>query len=168
MRLLPHKSFCISLLSQTSLLYHRPLRGLAGFFLVSIHRTERGSQFPPVAPIPGPAANCELCWTSPWFLTSAITRLCEDLVARTAGRLDTHRRLTLLRLKSMKSQAAIPGCLLSAKPTISHDTPRKIMLMPTSTPMIVSPDIGSSRQIITPRTMSIAPLSNSQPQPPNW
>ncbi len=51
---------------------------------------------------------------------------------------------------------------------MSHDTPRKMMLMPTSTPMIVSPDIGSSRQIMTPSTMSIAPLSNSQPQPPNW
>ncbi len=51
---------------------------------------------------------------------------------------------------------------------MSHDTPRKMMLIPTRTPMIVSPDIGSSRQIMTPSTMSIAPLSNSQPQPPNW
>ena len=50
---------------------------------------------------------------------------------------------------------------------MSHDIPRKMRLIPTSTPMIVSPDIGSSRQIITPSTRSIAPLSSSQPHPSN-
>ena len=85
----------------------------------------------------------------------------EDLVPGSIERLDAHRRETVLLPDAMEGQAAIPGSRLSAKPTMSHETPREMMLMPTSTPMIVSPDIGSSRQIITPRTTSIAPLSNS-------
>ena len=136
-------------------------------FLVSIHRTERAIQVPPVGPVPGPVPDCELCWTSPWFRTSAIMRLCKTSLPELQGGSKHHRVVTVLCPELTRGQAVGLGSRLSANPTISHDTPRKIMLMPTSTPMIVSPDIGSSRQIITPRTTSIAPLSNSQPQPSN-
>ncbi len=44
---------------------------------------------------------------------------------------------------------------------MSHETPRKMRLMPTSTPMIVSPDMGSSRQIMKTRTSSSVSLSAS-------
>ena len=74
---------------------------------------------------------------------------------------------TQKRYQCPECQAADFGSCLSLNPTMSHVTPRKMMLMPTSTPMIVSPDIGSSRQIMTPSATSITPLSSSQPQPPN-
>ena len=136
-------------------------------FRVGIHRAERASPGPPVGPVPGPAPDCELCWTSPWFRTSAIARLWKISLPELQGGSTAHRRVTVLCPELTRGQAVGLGSRLSAKPTMSHDTPRKMMLMPTSTPMIVSPDIGSSRQIITPRTTSIAPLSNSQPQPSN-
>ena len=115
LRLLPHKSFCISF-------YHK-----------TYSLTRRGKTSPP-----------ELQGTRRRI--PGVTLLCPEL---------------------MRGQALGLGTRLSANPTISHDTPRKMMLMPTSTPMIVSPDIGSSRQIITPSTTSIAPLRNSQPHPSN-
>ena len=136
-------------------------------FLVSIHRAERASPVPPVGPVPGPAPDCELCWTSPWFRTSAITRLWKISLPELQGGSNASSGDGFAAPSRREGQAAGLGSRLSAKPTMSHDTPRKMMLMPTSTPMIVSPDIGSSRQIITPRTTSIAPLSNSQPQPSN-
>ena len=65
--------------SPTSHFIHRSTTDLTprsnGCFLVGIDRAERASSVPHVGPIPGPAPNCELCWTSPWFRTSAIARL---------------------------------------------------------------------------------------------
>src|SRR3954447_19845023 len=75
-------------------------------------------------------------------LDLGVCELLESLLPGNCERDDANRRVAALCPKLTRGQAVGEGGRIRANPTMSHDTPRSIMLMPTRTPMIVSPDIG--------------------------